>query len=247
MIGVQLVRNRISEFRDLLENQDIIVEIMDPGTGTDGLALSELEKAYQPLKKRLFSLHAPYIDQCLCSCDPTIREYSRRCFEQTLKMASALQIGRVILHHNIFPTLSPYGDVFGKMADSLLHYLDGMQACYGVELCLENVLDISPEVLVQIMRRNTNGHIGICFDVAHAALSKVPVSQWINQLSPWIRHTHINDFQGMYDDHLPCGSGIINWSEPALRELICRNDIVSVVEVVSAADARTSITYLESL
>lgn len=247
MIGVQLVRGRISEYVPLLNSQDVVVEIMDLGAGADEVSLSEMEAAYRPLRDRLFSLHAPYLDQCLCSCDSTIRQYSRRSLEQALTVADGLEIRRLILHHSIFPTLPPHSDVFGRMADSLLDYLNDLQARYGVEFCLENTLDVSPDVLTEIMIRNTNKQIGICFDVAHAALSKVPLSQWITQLSPWIRHVHINDSQGVYDDHLPCGTGVVDWSMPILKELVCRRDIVSIIEVASAGDARDSMNYLDSV
>lgn len=241
MLGVEIEYSTINATEPLIEKYGLVTEAADLFSIANA---EEIQKAYSPLKGKLFSAHAPYIDQCLCSCDENIRSYSRNAFEYTLGVASDLNISRIVLHHNIFPTLPHNSDVFLRMAEYLVKYLEEQQKIYGMEFYIENVLDNSPAFLETIMHFNTNPNINICFDVAHATLSREPIPVWTGRLSRWIRHIHICDTGGQYDDHLACGQGVVNWNISELKNALVSNEIAAILEMTNINDIKKSIDFL---
>ena len=43
----------------------------------------------------------------------------------------------------------------------------------------------------------------VCLDVAHAFIGTQPLNEWFYDLSPYIRHLHINDNNGIEDSLQP--------------------------------------------
>lgn len=90
----------------------------------------------------------------------------------------------------------------------------------GVTILIENQPDptgqrIGARVaeLRQLIEMVGASNIGICFDVAHAAVS---TGHWEDELQsalPHLRSVHGSDTEGTRDSHLPLGEGGIAWSE----------------------------------
>lgn len=242
--GIQTVAKQVQYYMPLLRNNSFAIEVMDFGKSRDQ-SFTKIKNAYSPVADHLYSIHAPFVDQCLCSLDKTIRAYSRCSFELSIRGAMFLGIQNIVLHHNIFPTLSVQNYIFKEMCDSFLEYLDTIQRTYQVTFFIENVLDPTPDILHSLMLYNSNDHIKICFDVAHAYLSKTQISQWVDQLQPWIGYVHIADTMGIYDDHLPCGLGCIDWENSSLKALLEKKDVVSIFELSNVSDTHQSIQYFK--
>lgn len=246
MYGIQTVASQVSSYLPVLEDRSLAIEIMDFGKGVN-CSISELKVAYAPVKDRLYAMHAPFLDQCLCSLDAAIREYSRKNFETALNGAIELSISNIVLHHNIFPTLLPQSSLFIELLDCLLDYLYMIQQRTRLTIFIENVLDPTPDILQGLMLRNENQQIKVCLDVAHSALSKVGVCQWVERLAPWIGHVHLADTQGVFDEHLPCGFGCIDWSSSVLMDLLAKDRVVGVFETANVEDTLRSLNHLEKI
>lgn len=244
MYGIQTVTSQVSSYLPVLEERPLAIEIMDFGKDLN-CPISELKAADAPVKERLYAMHAPFVDQCLCSLDAAVREYSRKNFESSLNGAIDLSIPNIVLHHNIFPTLSPRSSLFNELLNGLLDYLYTIQQRTQLTFFIENVLDPTPDVLHGLMLRNDNKHIKVCFDVAHAALSKVGVVQWAERLAPWIGHVHLADTLGFFDEHLPCGFGCIDWSCVPLTSLLAKEGVVGIFETANVTDTLRSLDRLE--
>lgn len=239
MVGIQLNSFNMEKFKYLFDEQPLKVELLESEWASDN------QIDYSKLRAVFYSAHAPFVDLCLCSLDREIRTLSRARFEKYLQFVTRLGISRVVLHHNIFPSLSPQSNVFIAITNDFLAYLDDVQRTYDVEIYIENVLDRHPETLAWLMEHNQNPHIAICFDVAHAFLSSTPIETWLLILKPWIRHVHLCDCKNLfYDEHIACGDGLINWRQPMLRELINREDVVSIIEVPDILRAEKSLRFL---
>ena len=78
---------------------------------------------------------------------------------------------------------------------------------------MENVFDGFPDYIREVIRQVDHPSFGVCLDVGHAhAFSSIPITQWIDELGPYIRHIHIHDNDGTRDSHLAIGAGTIPWT-----------------------------------
>ena len=101
-------------------------------------------------------------------------------------------------------------------------------------ITIENVLDDEPYMMAEIMERISNPNIRLCFDTGHAlCVSKVPVSEWLRVLAPYLRHLHIHNNDGQYDHHSALTEGLIDM-EDFLDDVIklCSRDTTVTLETM---------------
>lgn len=100
----------------------------------------------------------------------------------------------------------------------------------GVRIAVENgvcqpwdedppvFLDISPAfeelIIITDYFNETYGKevCGICFDFGHANLQDGAIDDAIRMVGKRLRVTHVHDNNGILDQHLPIGEGIIDWA-----------------------------------
>lgn len=83
-----------------------------------------------------------------------------------------------------------------------------------IGIYIENMFDSSLEIMERLAEKLSGfGNFGICLDVAHAALTNVPLREWVQALGRYVRHLHINDNDLKSDLHLAVGDGRIDWDE----------------------------------
>jgi len=82
----------------------------------------------------------------------------------------------------------------------------------GVRVVLENVVEHSPELLIRLIDTVGSSSLGLCFDIGHATLcSTLSPAAWVEQMQARLLHVHLHDNHGKTDEHLPIGSGIIDF------------------------------------
>jgi len=54
--------------------------------------------------------------------------------------------------------------------------------------------------------------LGMTLDVGHAHLAQVNLPQVIRRLGQRLRHIHVHDNNGLEDQHLPVGRGMVDWT-----------------------------------
>lgn len=153
-----------------------------------------------------FWLHAPFAELCPCAIDPLVREVARKRFLQTAELARKLGIRRIVVHGGFIPKVyfpQWYTEQSTRFWTDLLTELPK-----EMTLALENVLEPSPELLTQIAAQVDDPRFGLCLDVGHANTVGTP-SVWLEPMRPWLRHVHLHDNNGAWDDHAPLGAGTI--------------------------------------
>jgi sugar phosphate isomerase/epimerase len=109
------------------------------------------------------------------------------------------------------------------------------------------MFDESPELLADVADNlGQVDNFGVCFDIAHAYLSNVPLDTWTGALSPNIKHIHINDNDKLQDLHLAVGSGQIDWSILKNKELFAASPSL-LIEVNGMDRLLSSYQFLESI
>jgi sugar phosphate isomerase/epimerase len=161
--------------------------------------------------RRAVSVHGVFIDINPASGDPAFRDLSaRRCMGSC---ETALEIGaeNVVFHSSCLPFLGgSYTDVWAEKCAS---FFEELAEKYSLRIFIENSQDVSPRPIRMLMDRISNPRIGVCLDFGHVNYTPVPLEMWIDTLGDRIGYIHLSDNNGVYDEHLPIGEGIVDWEK----------------------------------
>ena len=193
------------------------------------------------------TLHGAFLDITIHSSDPLIRNASDYRVRQSLDIASRLNCRGVVFHTNYLTDFKsiPYRK---NWVDINTMYWDKLCSEYkNINIYLENMFDESPELLADVAENLKQvDNFGVCFDIAHAFLSNVPLDTWTGALTPNIKHIHINDNDKLQDLHLAVGSGQIDWSILKNKELFAASPSL-LIEVSGMDRLLSSYQFLESI
>lgn len=145
-------------------------------------------------------LHGPFNELFPCAIDPLARELAARRFSQALQLSQELGASKLILHGGFqeriyFPCwFVEQSVIFWK--EFLANHPGGYQ------ICLENVLEPEPEMLLSIVQQVNDPRLRLCLDVGHVnAYASVPAAEWIDCWGDWLTHAHLHNNDGTADTH----------------------------------------------
>lgn len=194
------------------------------------------------------TLHGAFYDLCVNSMDRQIAGFSRKRMRESMDIAARLGVKGVVFHTNLIAGfnnesyLSRWQEINGSFLQELLREYKGM------EIYIENMFDQSPNVLCKLAASmHADMHessFGVCFDVAHCHITSVSMEEWFRQLSPYIKHMHINDNDGISDLHNAVGDGSIDWQQ--FNSLMRQFDIEAsvLIEVRGKEKLERSLGYM---
>lgn len=210
--------NRVA-IADYAEQNDLCFEYNDfviPSVLDDRQRVHELIRGYRSLQRncRNDTMHGAFFDVTVFSYDKEIAKISEQRMRQSLQIAEEMGIRGVVFHGNYLPFLKrdSYDTHWLQKTGESVHRLS--KEFPDIEIFMENMFDDSPEMLRRLallLKRDRN--VGLCYDYAHAMLCGGRPESFIKELSPFIRHIHINDHYFTGDDHLVPGDGQTNWME----------------------------------
>lgn len=182
-------------------------------------------------------LHAPFNELHPAAIDPLAKDLARHRMEQAYTACKDLGISKMVVHSGYVPHI--YFKSWHQ--EQSVKFWTGFMADKpeDFQLCIENVLEDEPQMMADMLKDIDQPNIGICLDIGHAnCMSDVPVSQWIQVLSPYIKHFHLHNNDGSYDWHAPFDEGsmdILALLQQA-KEL-CNPDTTYTVEVIHCGQA----------
>lgn len=201
----------------------------------------EVEQQLTGISRRL--LHGPFNELFPCAIDPKARALAAERYRQALALAQKYRAQKVILHagfqpHIYFPIwFVEQSVVFWKR---FLTEWDGQQT-----IVLENVMETDPQWLLEIVEQVNDPRLRLCLDVGHAQVySKVPVSQWISTLSPYLSHFHLHNNPGDADLHAPLFRGVIPM-EAVLEQL--EQECPEATCTIEVMDNTDNLPFLKNL
>lgn len=206
---------RLSEHLDYLLRQRINPEIHLTGEALDHIVWEELAAQAKALHAANLSttIHAPFMDLNPGALDRSIREATRRRFQQTFQAAEQLR-PRVIVFHPGYDDLH-YGD--NRMAwlkNSIAFWKEFIPSAreLGCIIAVENIFEREPSTLRGLLEAMDDPCFRHCFDVGHWNMfTTVTLEEWFEALGPFIAESHIHDNHGSADEHLPLGEGVIDF------------------------------------
>lgn len=174
----------------------------------------ELEKTLSGISRRV--LHGPFNELFPCAIDPKARELARERFRQALALAQRYGAEKVVLHGGFNPWIY-FPEWYTEQ--SVLFWKDFLpEIPSGITVCLENVMEQTPQSLMSIVQAVDDPRLRLCLDVGHSnAYSQIPVLEWLEGSAAYLSHLHIHNNNGTGDTHSPLYEGSI-----PVKELLSR-------------------------
>ncbi len=169
-------------------------------------------------------LHGPFNELFPCAIDPLARKLAAYRYRQAIALANQYSATKLILHGGYNPKLyypcwyTEQSILFWKQ---FLNDIDSEQSLSDWEwendsltICLENVLEETPDMLLDIVEGVNDPRLKICLDVGHVnAYSSVPLTDWLRTCAHRISHFHLHNNSGEFDAHAPLYEGSIDMTE----------------------------------
>ena len=167
---------------------------------------ASVQKQISGVNHRL--LHGPFNELFPCAIDPLARKLAAYRYRQSLSLAERYQAEKVILHGGYNPKL--YYPCW-YMEQSVLFWKQFLEENPGnYKICLENVLEEEPEMLLSIVRQVDDPRLSLCLDVGHVnAYSKIPAESWIESWGEHLCHVHAHNNDGSADTHSALDQGTL--------------------------------------
>ena len=162
------------------------------------------------------TLLAPYNEIFPMAIDPLLVEVAYKRYEQTLEYCQRFGASKMIVHSNYVEDLY-YPEWFvSRNIDFWKRFL--AEHDDDVVICMKNVREEDPELILGILREVDDQRLRMCLDVGHANLTRREPVDWIKTCAPFISHYHIhNNFgaptvgrKSISDMHLGLGNGNID-------------------------------------
>lgn len=160
-------------------------------------------------------LHAPFAELCPAAIDPLVRAVTRRRFLQAAALAKRYGAEKMVVHSGFIP-LVYYPEWFAPQ--SAAFWREFLNDVDGLTLCVENVMETSPDALRQIVEQVNDPRLRICFDVGHAFCQSGDLAPWLDALAPYSSHVHLHNNHGTFDEHLGLPDGTLDMAT-VIRQL----------------------------
>ena len=160
-------------------------------------------------------LHAPFAELCPAAIDPLVREVAKRRFLQAAALAKRYGAEKMVVHSGFIP-LVYYPEWFAPQ--SAAFWREFLNDVDGLTLCVENVMETSPDALRQIAEQVNDPRLRICFDVGHAFCQSGELAPWLDALAPYLSHVHLHNNHGSSDEHLGLPDGTLDMAA-VIRQL----------------------------
>ena len=187
-----------------------------------------------------FVLHAPYNELFPCAIDPKARDLARERYLQAIELAQRYGADKVVIHggynHWIYFPVWYTEQSIPFWKDFLPLIPD------GITVCLENVLEDEPDMLLDIIKAVDDPKIRMCMDIGHVnSYAKVGVMEWMEHCAPYISHFHIHNNDKSWDTHSALDQGTIPMKEFLKRADELCPDATYTLELV---EAESSVRWL---
>ena len=188
-------------------------EFFIPDTLDDENKISSIIDEYKKLNRTMDTLHGAFFDIVLDSIDQRIQEISYDRVKKSLEIASRLNCKGVIFHTNYITWMKDLKYRRRWIEYNKKAYLSLIEEFPNLEIYIENMFDLDPYLLRDLVQEIHHERIGVCLDFAHANISNTSLDIWFSILKPYIKHIHINDNDGTIDSHDEIGKGSIDFKK----------------------------------
>lgn len=204
---IENVREYCTKYECGIESFDFVAREV---TLTDDASIERLRREFG----KVSSIHGPYKGLDYSSSDEEIMKKTYDEYQRFYRIAVELECEKVIVHNMWDPEAEPKGH-----ERSVKFWKRFLEEHKGVKFCLENIIDMTPDLLVDLHDEIDSSDLGICLDVGHVNVNVGDkVVDWIKSYGHRLAHVHLHNNKGEADDHSGLNDGTIDMLK-ALTEL----------------------------
>lgn len=217
----------------------------------------ELLRAYRSLLRGFphpLALHGAFFDLTPASMDRQVVALTRQRYLLSLDIAAELGASSVIFHTNFFPMIrsTTYRQHWTEHQTEFWRGMAEEAETRKLSIAIENMWDPDPYVLRDLIVRVDHPRVAACLDVSHICLYQDgggEMSEWFDVLEPHVVHIHINNTQGVLDQHLALdvSDGAIDYASLIPRLLTFEREPALVVEISDPGALEESLIFLDHL
>lgn len=162
------------------------------------------------------ALHAPYNELFPMAIDRRVADIAWDRYDQSYGLCARFGAGKMIVHANYFDGLYFKSWFVNRHVDFWKRFLEAHPGETGI--CMENVREPDPEIILEILRRVDDPRLKMCLDIGHANLTETPPEAWLAACAPYVSHYHLHNNNGAVksghpstgDRHAALGDGTID-------------------------------------
>jgi sugar phosphate isomerase/epimerase len=198
------------------------------------------------------TIHGPFMDMVSGSPDERINEVCRQRYLHGIYIASELGAKLMVVHANFIGSLH---NVFYRQGWHMRNIefwkpLAERAAENGVTVALENMWEFDPTIICDLLMAVNHPNLRACIDIGHAHLfsdTKFTLKDWLDNLEPWLIHSHLNNNNGILDEHhsFDYEEGVLNYSEVLRMIRSLPRPPTMVLEMDRVDDMRDSLKYMK--
>jgi sugar phosphate isomerase/epimerase len=195
----------------------------------------------------LRGFHGPYLELVPASQDPKVRDVARSRFQDAYDLAKVVDAQHLILHTGYFPKTYPR-EIW--VQNSLEFWIDFLSDKHGpVNVHIENVYEDDYSGIAELLDRVNEAlneeKLTACLDIGHVhSNSSKALEEWITNLGNRIRYVHLNNNDGIVDDHWGLWKGKIDIVH--VLDLLMKHSPASVWTVETlVSDIEQSVEWLK--
>ena len=153
-------------------------------------------------------LHAPFNELFPCAIERRAAQLARDRFREAIGFARDYGIKKVVIHSGFAPTIYYESWFIQRSVGFWREFMADTPGDY--EICLENVMETSPDALCSVVEGVGSERFRLCFDVGHAyRCAHEQPETWLGRMAPYISHFHIHNNTGGWDTHNAVDDGEI--------------------------------------
>jgi len=195
------------------------------------------------------TIHAPLSDINLASSNEAIRISSISQIKNSIETASKLNSEIVVVHPGYVPTLArKFKEKVAKNSHKSLKECSHYAEDCGISMCIENMPDISELLLKdvnELAEMVEELDVYMTLDVGHAHTMNFNVEDMLR--SERIKHIHLSDNDGSYDDHNAIGSDGVDFELLFEKLYKIRYRDILIIEVKNLDEILESLEFLRNL
>ena len=190
-----------------------------------------------------FILHGPFNELTPAAIDPLVLDITETRYRQAIRRAAALGCRKLVLHAGFVPLIY-YPEWFHARSVSFWKKLI-RDVPDTLTVCLENVMEPEPSMLLAIVREVNDDRLRICLDLGHAntSASSVPPEDWLRSCAPYLSHIHLHNNDGVRDLHAPLFDGVMDIAALVRQaDALCPDASITL----ELSGCRASVSWLRS-
>jgi sugar phosphate isomerase/epimerase len=247
-------RSNIHEAMALAQERGLGIEIMafafpDILDGDWRTTLAEYKEILKPLNGTL-TLHGPFMDMVSGSPDPRINAVCVQRYSHAIRIAAELGAKQVVFHANFIGSLHNtfYRDGWHQRNVEFWKPMAEYAAQHNVVVLLENMWEFDPTILSDLLSQVHHPYLRCCLDVGHAHLfsdKQFSFDYWLRTLEPWLTEVHMNNNNGILDEHhgFDWERGVLDYQTLLPKIRATNNNLDLVLEMDLVQDMRDSLYY----